>query len=70
MAKHVAVLEAAGLVSTRKVGRSRRCFLVVDALADADEWIMTCRPFWNGTLDSLAEHFESKTPPDRGKKNE
>ena len=68
ISKHVAVLETARLVSTRKEGRSRRCFLVVDALADVDEWIATCRTFWNNTLDSLAEYFESDTPPERNKK--
>lgn len=69
ISKHVAVLEAARLVSTRKEGRSRRCFLVVDALSEADEWITTCRSFWNGTLDSLAEYFGSKPRPQRNKKN-
>lgn len=68
VSKHVAVLEAARLVSTRKEGRSRRCFLVLDALSEADEWITMCRSFWNDTLDSLAEYFESETRPDRNKK--
>ena len=39
MKKHVQVLEAAGLVVTSKVGRSRQCRLGDERLDDAMAWI-------------------------------
>jgi DNA-binding transcriptional ArsR family regulator len=45
VAKHVTVLERAGLVEQRKEGRVRRC-----RLAEAGR-------FWQGQLDSLAAHL-------------
>lgn len=62
VAKHLAVLEAAGLVGSAKRGRTRHCFLEGGALADADEWIVACRSFWAETLDSLAGYLEDHPP--------
>jgi DNA-binding transcriptional ArsR family regulator len=45
VAKHLTVLERAGLVEQRKEGRVRRC-----RLAEAGR-------FWQGQLDSLAAHL-------------
>ena len=39
MKKHVAVLESAGIVTTTKVGRARRCALVPRPLAHIDDWL-------------------------------
>src|SRR2546423_14438997 len=43
MKKHVGVLEAAGLVTTEKVGRARRCRLGPRRLGDEAAWIATYR---------------------------
>src|SRR5258706_7731103 len=42
--KNVGVLESAGLVTTQKVGRGRRCRLGPRWLDDETEWIAAVRP--------------------------
>ena len=51
--QHLRVLEAAGLVTTRKTGRVRTCEVQAAALATAEDWIATQRAFWEGRLDRL-----------------
>ena len=55
MKKHVRVLEEAGLVSTEKVGRSRRCTLGPRRLDDVQEWIETYRRMLHERLDRFGE---------------
>lgn len=56
--KHVAVLEAAGIVSTRKTGRVRSCALVPRALDDAATWITQQDAFWRERVDALVTYLE------------
>lgn len=56
--KHVRVLEEAGVIRTRKLGRQRWCSLDAQALEDADGWLRSMRRFWAKQLDQLAEHVE------------
>ena len=56
--KHVLVLEAAGLVTTRKVGRVRRCRLGPRQLDDEAEWISTYRRLLERRLNRLGEFLE------------
>jgi DNA-binding transcriptional ArsR family regulator len=56
--KHLAVLERAGLVTGRKVGRVRRCRLVPRRLRDAERWAHKYRVFWETRMQSLADHLE------------
>lgn len=58
MKKHVGVLEAAGLVTTEKVGRVRRCKLGPRRLDDETEWIATYRRMLERRLDRLGEFLE------------
>ena len=51
--KHVHVLEAADLVVTQKVGRTRRCRLGPGRLEDATRWIEEHRSRWERRLDRL-----------------
>lgn len=51
MKKHVSVLEAAGLVTTEKVGRTRRCSLGPQRLDDAHAWIDMYRRMLDERLD-------------------
>lgn len=52
-AKHVKVLEGAGLVARRKVGRSYLCTLQPKPLAEADKWLRQWEKFWTLRLDRL-----------------
>ena len=52
--KHVKVLEEAGLVSTRKLGRSRHVRLRAHGLARASDWIKKSEARWNAAFDRLA----------------
>jgi DNA-binding transcriptional ArsR family regulator len=52
-AKHVKVLEAAGLLGRTIEGRTHRCRLKAQALAEADRWIAYYQRFWMGRLDDL-----------------
>lgn len=58
MKKHVAILEAAGLVATRKVGRVRRCKLGPRRLEDETAWIEDYRRMLEGRLNRLGEFLE------------
>ncbi len=51
--KHVGVLEQAGLVTTRKVGRVRTCTLGLDRLAEEAAWIDEYRRLWASRFDAL-----------------
>jgi DNA-binding transcriptional ArsR family regulator len=53
--KHVAVLEGAGLVTTRKVGRVRICRLGPRRLEDVSAWIGTYRKMLDARLDRLGD---------------
>jgi DNA-binding transcriptional ArsR family regulator len=56
--KHVGVLEAAGLVTTEKVGRVRRCRLGPRRLDDETAWIAAYRRNLEGRLNRLGEFLE------------
>lgn len=51
--KHVKVLEAAGLVARRKVGRSQLCRLNPAPLVEAEHWLRQWERFWTARLDGL-----------------
>lgn len=53
--KHVKVLEDAGLVSRRKVGRIHWCSLNPEPLGEADHWLRQWEKFWSVRLDRLEE---------------
>lgn len=56
--KHVGVLEAAGLVTTEKIGRVRRCRLGPRRLDDETAWIAEYRRMLESRLDRLGEFLE------------
>jgi DNA-binding transcriptional ArsR family regulator len=53
MKKHVGVLEDAGLVITRKVGRVRTCQLGPRRLDEAAAWLDRYRRRWDARFDAL-----------------
>jgi len=58
MKKHVRVLEDAGLVQTKKVGRVRTCTLGKRRLTAEAAWIAKYQQMLEAQLDSLGEFLE------------
>lgn len=62
-AKHVKVLENAGLIERRKAGRRQICALRAEPLRDAEDWLKQWEKFWSVRLDrlqALVEHKDAK----------
>jgi len=57
--KHIRVLEASEIVTSRKVGRVRMCQLRPDALAAAQGWLEKERRVWEVRLDQLDAFLET-----------
>ena len=55
--QHLRILEASGLVRTKKTGRVRTCRLEASALLDAENWIAARRALWQRRLDRLADYL-------------
>src|SRR5918992_5609997 len=53
--QHLQVLEASGLVRSRKVGRVRTCRIEPMALRRAEQWIAARRTTWEERLDLLGD---------------
>jgi DNA-binding transcriptional ArsR family regulator len=67
MKKHVSVLEQAGLVTTRKVGRVRTCSLGGRGLEEEAAWIERYRQMWAARfaeLDKIVEQLKQKEKSD------
>lgn len=65
--KHVSVLEQAGLVTTRKVGRVRTCSLGGRGLDEEAAWIERYRQMWAARfaeLDKVIEQLKQKEKSD------
>ena len=59
--KHVKVLEGAGLIDRKVVGRRHVCRLVPARLHEASAWLRYYDQFWNERLDGLQAMFEDGT---------
>ncbi len=57
--KHVRVLEDAGLLSRRKVGRTHLISLNAEPLAEAEQWLKQWEKFWSLRLDRLQALVEA-----------
>lgn len=71
VSKHLRVLEHAGLLKRRRLGREHHLELDPAPIQRASDWIEHYRKFWEGSLDSLAAYLENeqpKTKPKKGKK--
>jgi DNA-binding transcriptional ArsR family regulator len=62
ISKHVKVLEDAGLVRRRVVGRRHYCAVEPKALEDAAAWLTHYRAFWTARLDALERHLVRRRP--------
>jgi DNA-binding transcriptional ArsR family regulator len=64
--QHLHVLEASGLVGSKKVGRVRTCHIESAALGNAEQWITERRSSWERRLDRLGEYLaEHPEQPDQ-----
>jgi DNA-binding transcriptional ArsR family regulator len=73
MKKHVGVLEQAGLVTTEKVGRVRKCTLGAHRLEQETAWLESYRQLWDARfdeLDTVVEELKRKEKVDGRKKRE
>jgi DNA-binding transcriptional ArsR family regulator len=73
MKKHVGVLERAGLVTTKKVGRVRTCKLGLRRLEEEAAWIERYRQLWDvrfDELDKVVEELKQKEKVDGRKSRE
>src|SRR6202046_447795 len=57
--KHIRVLEASEMVTSRKIGRVRMCQLCADALTAAQGWIEKERRVWEARLNQLDSFVET-----------
>src|SRR5436305_10877928 len=58
--KHVKVLEDAGLIARRKVGRTHLISIDAKPLEEAERWIRQWEKFWNIRLDRLEALIEQE----------
>jgi len=58
--KHLDVLDAAGLVTRSKTGRTVTVRLSPEPMREAMNWLRRYERFWSGSLDRLAAYAEGK----------
>lgn len=58
--KHIDVLQQAGIVTCRRLGRENICSVNAAALAEAERWFEFHRKFWSASLDRLGEVLERR----------
>jgi predicted ArsR family transcriptional regulator len=64
VARHVAVLEAAGLIEREVRGRDHWLTVHAAGLRPAEEWIAEQVSFWSARADALAARLERRTRPE------
>tara|TARA_R110002049_G_scaffold289699_1_gene472764 strand:+ start:5707 stop:6051 length:345 start_codon:yes stop_codon:yes gene_type:complete len=57
--QHLGVLERAGLIVSRREGRSRVCSLNPSALKNAEGWMASYRAQWERRMDRFEAHLEN-----------
>jgi DNA-binding transcriptional ArsR family regulator len=67
ISKHLRVLEKAGLLRRRRLGRVHEMKLMAQPLREASQWVQEYRKFWEGSLDRLEAYLE-KTKENTRKK--
>ena len=61
ISKHIQILERAGLVRRRRVGRIHHISLEASPLLDAFDWLAAYQDFWDESLDSLVGLLEQRS---------
>lgn len=57
--QHLGVLESAGLIVSRREGRTRICALNPAALEAAEAWLAASRREWEARLDRFEAHLQT-----------
>ena len=63
--KHIKMLERAGMINVKKIGRTKFLTLNRQSLRGLQEWVMQYHPYWgNGeeTLENYATYLKAKKP--------
>lgn len=60
--KHLAVLEAGGVVRSDKVGRVRTYRIAPDAFNGLEAWVAQRKAQWNRQFDALERYLEGDEP--------
>lgn len=60
--QHLKILEAAGLVTSEKLGRVRTCKLEIETLTQAQRWIAERKRFWEQQYDQLEAYLADTAP--------
>jgi len=60
ISKHLMVLERAGLIRRRVVGREHHCSIQAKRLREAARWFDHYRVFWEERLDALEHHLVAR----------
>lgn len=58
ISKHVKVLEAAGLVSRSRIGKTRPCELNPKMMMQLEAWLLNRRSEWESRLDRYEAHLQ------------
>jgi DNA-binding transcriptional ArsR family regulator len=68
VAKHLATLAEAGLVTSDRQGRETRFSFTPEPLADAVSWMADVGRQWDGRLHALAQYLETGEPEPKRRK--
>lgn len=60
--QHLKVLEEAGLVKSRKMGRVRTCVLEITTMTQVERWVAERKRFWEQQYDQLEAHLARTAP--------
>lgn len=60
VSKHLKVLNSAGFVDIKNIGRERYCILKQDGFNELQEWINYFDKFWNSKLKKLEALLNNK----------
>ncbi len=63
--QHLKILEDAGLVKSRKVGRVRTCALDIAAMTRLEAWIAERKGFWEQQYDQLDAYLAQATAAEK-----
>jgi predicted transcriptional regulator len=59
VAKHLGVLEKAGLIQIQSAGREKKCLLNPLPLREVMDWLNFFKSYWEDRLNELKAHGES-----------
>jgi DNA-binding transcriptional ArsR family regulator len=65
ISKHVAVLEAAGLVARSRQAQRRPARIVAEPLVEMDRWLNDYRKLWNARFERMSERLASQQRGDK-----